>query len=211
MIISGGNIEFDFALDFILKQKADCLIAADRGIEFMDQSGLVPDWIVGDFDSGSRETLERFKKKGVRVRAFKPQKDSTDTEIAVQLALEVGSTEMILLGATGSRLDHVLGNIRNLSIPMRAGVPCFLVDAHNRIRMTEKPVILRKDEQYGKYVSILAHGGTVEDLTLKGFYYPLNRYTMTADDAIGISNEIVGEQAEIVFGKGCVLVIESKD
>jgi len=211
MIISGGNIEFDFALDFILKQKADCLIAADRGIEFMDRSGMVPDWIVGDFDSGSREALERFKKKGVPVRAFKPQKDSTDTEIAVQLALEAGSTEMILLGATGSRLDHVLGSIRNLSIPMRAGVPCFLVDAHNRIRMTEKPVILRKDEQYGKYVSVLAHGGTVEDLTLKGFFYPLNRYTMTADDAIGISNEIVEEQAEILFGKGCVLVIESKD
>lgn len=211
MIVTGGNIKTDFALDFMQKNKFDCLIGADHGIEFLKEAGLTPDWIVGDFDSGNLKTLEMFKEKGVPVRAFKPQKDSTDTEIAVQLALEVGSTQITILGATGTRIDHVLGNIRNLSIPLKKGVPCFLVDAHNRIRMTDKPLTLSKREQYGNYVSVLAHGGNVENLCLRGFFYPLEGYTMTGDDAIGISNEIVEEQAEIIFDRGRILVIESRD
>lgn len=211
MIVTGGNIEFDFALDFMKKNKFDCLIGADHGIEFLKKAGYVPDWIVGDFDSGDLKTLEQFQEKGVSVRKFRPEKDYTDTEIAVQLALEKGSTEITILGATGTRIDHVLGSIRNLSIPMRAGVPCFLIDSRNRIRMTEKPLKLAKKEQFGKYVSVLAHGKAVENLCLRGFFYPLEGYTMTADDALGISNEIVEDAAEITFDSGCILVVESRD
>lgn len=132
-------------------------------------------------------------------------------EIAILMALERGSTQITILGATGTRMDHMLGSIKNLSLALRAGVPCSIVDAHNRIRLADKPLTLERREQYGKYVSLLAFGEPVTNLTLRGFFYPLDGYTMTCDDAIGISNQITEDEAQISFDGGRLLVIESRD
>ncbi len=211
VIVNGGNIDYDFALAFLGKNPYEYLIAADKGMEFVKYAGIVPDMIVGDFDSAGEEMLEFFQKQGILVRRFRPRKDSTDMEIAMLTALEQGSTEITVLGATGTRLDHVLGSIRNLSLALAKGVPCCLVDAHNRIRMLDAPIRLEKAGQFGKYVSLLAHGGAVKGLTLKGFLYPLTGYTLEADAAIGISNEIIADVAEISFESGRLILIESVD
>lgn len=211
VIVNGGNINYDFALAFLEKHSYEYLIAADKGMEFIKYAGIRPDMIVGDFDSAGEEMLRFFEQQQIPVRRFRPQKDSTDMEIAMATALEVGSTEITVLGATGSRIDHVLGSIRNLSMALKKGVPCSLVDAHNRIRMLDRPIELKRQEQFGKYVSLLAHGGPVEHLTLEGFFYPLKDYKLEADAAIGISNEIVEETATISFAGGCLLLIESRD
>lgn len=211
VIVNGGNINYDFALAFLEKHSYEYLIAADKGMEFVKYAGIRPDMIVGDFDSAGEEMLRFFEQQQIPVRRFRPQKDSTDMEIAMATALEVGSTEITVLGATGSRIDHVLGSIRNLSMALKKGVPCSLVDAHNRIRMLDRPIELKRQEQFGKYVSLLAHGGPVEHLTLEGFFYPLKDYKLEADAAIGISNEIVEETATISFAGGCLLLIESRD
>lgn len=211
LIVGGGNVDFDFALAFMKTEKFDFIIAADRGMEFLKEAGFKPDLIVGDFDSGDREVLEEYRGRGVEIRAYLPQKDSTDMEIAVLTALEKGSGSIVVLGATGTRLDHVLGSVKNLSIALKAGVPCEIVDAHNRIRLIDGPFRLKKAEQYGKYVSLLAFGEDVTNLTLDGFFYPLDGYTMTCADAIGISNEITAQEAVISFDGGRLLVIESRD
>lgn len=211
VIVNGGNIDRDFALSFLKKHPYDYMIAADRGMEFLKAAGICPDEIVGDFDSAESEALSYFSEKDVSVRRFKPQKDSTDMEIAMITALERGSTSIVVLGATGTRIDHVLGSIRNLSIPLKAGVECCLMDAHNRIRMIQHPIEIKKEEQFGKYVSLLACGGPVEGLTLEGFFYPLDQYLLEADSALGISNEITGEVGKITLRSGRLLVIESRD
>ncbi len=211
LIISGGNIDVDFALAFMEKENYDYVIAADRGLEFLRRAGRTPDMAAGDFDSADAESLRYFEKRGVRIRRFLPQKDSTDTEIAVLAALEEKSTEITVLGATGSRADHILGNIKNLSLALKAGVPCSLLDAHNRIRLIDAPLTIKRREQFGEYVSLLAFGETVANLTLEGFFYPLQGYTMTCDDAVGISNRIVEEEGRISFSAGRLLVIESRD
>ena len=236
VIVTGGNIEYDFALDCLYQEGApceifkrennmedgkqhvlrrsnryDCVIAADKGLEFLDQAGICPDYIVGDFDSGQRQLAEKYRALGVTVREYNPVKDSTDTEIAMKLAIEMGSTDITVLGATGTRMDHVLGSIRNLSIAMKNGINACILDSHNRIRMMNRSFVIYQQEQYGKYVSLFAHKGPVTGLTLKGFFYPLTNYTMMADDAIGVSNEIVADKAEVDFEEGCLLVVESKD
>ncbi|EET60051.1 thiamine diphosphokinase [Marvinbryantia formatexigens DSM 14469] len=211
LIIGGGNIDSDFALAFMIENPHDFVIAADRGMEFLRKADRLPDWIVGDFDSAAPEALAWFESRGVPVRRFRPQKDSTDMEIAILMALERGSTQITILGATGTRMDHMLGSIKNLSLALRAGVPCSIVDAHNRIRLADKPLTLERREQYGKYVSLLAFGEPVTNLTLRGFFYPLDGYTMTCDDAIGISNQITEDEAQISFDGGRLLVIESRD
>lgn len=211
LIIGGGNIDYDFALAFMRENPHDFVIAADKGMEFLRRAKRLPDVIVGDFDSVSPEILAWFEKKGVPVRRFWPQKDSTDMEIAVLMALELKSTQITILGATGTRIDHMLGSIKNLSLALKAGVPCFLLDTNNRIRLADKPLTLKRTEQYGKYVSLLAFGENVTNLVLRGFFYPLDGYTMTCGDAIGISNQITDEEAYIGFDGGRLLVIESRD
>lgn len=211
VIVNGGNIDYDFALAFLKKNSYEYLIAADKGMEFVKNAGICPDMIVGDFDSVEEGLLPFFEQQGIPIRRFRPQKDSTDMEIAMLAAIECGSTDITVLGATGTRIDHVLGSIRNLSLALGRRVPCRLVDAHNRIRMLDESIELKKEEKFGKYVSLLAHGGAVEGLTLEGFFYPLKDYTLEADSAIGISNEIVGDVARISFESGRLILVESRD
>lgn len=69
----------------------------------------VLDYIVGDFDSLPGEILERYRQEGeIPIRTYNPVKDATDTKIALDKALEEGSTEIWILGATGTRIDHVV-------------------------------------------------------------------------------------------------------
>ena len=211
VIVNGGNIEYDFALSFFQKHAFDYVIAADHGAEFLYRAGICPDELVGDFDSADQRILPYYQERKVPIRRFRPEKDSTDMEIAMLTALERGSTSITVLGATGSRLDHVLGSIRNLSSPLSHGVACEILDSHNRIRMVDRNLTIRREEQFGKYVSLLAHAGPVEHLTLRGFYYPLTDYRLEPDCAMGISNEITEEEAEIRFERGKLLVIESRD
>lgn len=211
LIIGGGNIEDDFALAFLREQSFDYVIAADRGVEFLYRAGMTPHRIVGDFDSVRAEALDYFRERQVDIRAFRPQKDATDMEIAVKMALEEKSSDITVLGATGTRFDHMLGSLKNLSLALRRGVPCFLVDANNRIRLIDTPLTIDREKQFGSYVSLLAFGEPVTNLCLEGFFYPLWGYTMTCDDALGVSNQIVEEQARISFDGGRLIVVESRD
>lgn len=211
LIISGGKIDEDFAKEWIKAYQPDYTIAADSGMEFLRHAGLVPDMIIGDFDSVSAGTLAHFKvQEGIAVKQLNPMKDDTDTEAAIRQAIALGAEEITLLGATGSRIDHVLGNVALLGIGLKEQVVMRLVDSQNRIRMADKPFTLRKAEQFGRYVSLIPYAGDVEGVTLKGFLYPLEDYHMSSFSSLGISNEIVDEEAEVQLREGILLVIESR-
>ena len=212
VIISGGSLDPDFALAFLREEKPELLIGADRGICFLKEKGIHPTHIVGDFDSASGDALEYFKQKPqIPIRTFNPVKDFTDTAIAMELAMEEGADRIYILGGTGTRLDHVVANIKLLSHALERKKECILMDAHNRIRLIDQPLTIEKKKQYGKYVSLFAFGGQVKGLTLRGFFYPLTEYDMEAENPLGVSNEITAENGEISFSSGKLLVMESKD
>lgn len=212
LIVSGGSIEDEFAKEWITQYQPDFIIVADSGMEFMRRVGLKPDMIIGDFDSVKADTLDFFKEQsGIVFKELNPVKDDTDTEFAIRQAISLGAKEITILGATGTRLDHVLGNVALLGIGLQEQVAIQLVDAHNRIRMIDKSLYLTKAEQFGNFVSLLPYSGEVKHVTLKGFKYPLEAYTMGSFSSLGISNEIVEEKAEILFEEGILLVIESRD
>ncbi|SCG87127.1 Thiamine pyrophosphokinase [uncultured Clostridium sp.] len=212
VIISGGSLDPDFALAFLREEKPELLIGADRGICFLKEKGIHPTHIVGDFDSASGEALEYFKQfPEIPIRTFNPVKDFTDTAIAMELAMEEGADRIYILGGTGTRLDHVVANIKLLSHALERKKECILMDAHNRIRLIDQPLTIEKKKQYGKYVSLFAFGGQVKGLTLRGFFYPLTEYDMEAENPLGVSNEITAENGEISFLSGKLLVMESKD
>ena len=123
-----------------------------------------------------------------------------------------GAKEILIFGATGTRLDHVLANLGLLSMGKKQGVQIVLADQWNYITLVESGTVLKKEEQFGKYVSFFSVGGDVTGLSLKGFKYPLNRYHLTVEDSgLTVSNEITEETAEITYDSGQLLMIMSGD
>ena len=215
IIVSGGNIHKDFALDFLKKNKTEntCLIAADRGVEFFMGTDLEPDVAVGDFDSLSAEGATYMETlKHTEIRRLKPEKDDSDTQSAANYAIEQGTERIMILGATGNRIDHLMANFGLLMLGKIKQVQIVLVDAYNYMSLIESGMILKKEEQFGKYVSFFPIEGEVTGLTLKGFKYPLNSYTLKVEDSgLTVSNEISDPEAEVTFETGKLLMIMSRD
>lgn len=215
-IFAGGMIQEEFVKEYIGMNRADRIIAVDGGLLSVDRLGLHPTHIVGDFDTVERELLEYYRAdEKIQIRKFQPEKDLTDSQIAVELALELHSTKIVFFGATGSRLDHVLGNLHLLSMAEQKGVFCEILDANNRIFLLEagKEYPVAKRKQFGIYISLIPFTDSVEGITLTGFKYPLTDFTMTrfTNPTLGLSNEIVEEKGSIWFSKGVLICVESRD
>ena len=211
LIVCGGEIDGDFAERLIMSSGFEVIIAAARGMDFLYEHKITPDIIVGDFDSVKNEALSYFKEKGMSdIHVLNPEKDDTDSECALQIALDHGADHIIIIGATGTRIDHVLGNISLLGKAMSEGKMAELLDTHNRIRMINNELEIEKNKQYGKYVSIIPVCKN-NKITLEGFKYPLKDYTFEGFNTLGISNEIVDDIAKITVNEGQYIVIESKD
>ena len=194
VIVSGGSIQEEFALTLLREHLFQNLIVVDNGLAFLYRNRIRPTHIVGDFDTADPELVKWYRnQEDIEIRAFNPVKDATDTQIALELALELGSSSITILGAMGSRLDHTLGNVQTMALALSSGVDCQMLDVRNRIRLIRKPVVIRKEEQYGDYVSLLPLTTLVEGVCLKGFKYPLTDFTLTSTGSagLGVSNEIV--------------------
>lgn len=212
VIVSGGYIDDVFAVEWLQKNKYDCMIAADSGMNFLHRNNIVPDVIAGDFDSVSSESLDVFSKmKEVEMLRLNPVKDDTDTEFVIREAIRRGAKDITILGATGTRLDHVLANVYLLGIGLETGVQIQLVDAHNRVRMIKDFLEISKAEQFGSFVSVLPARGDAKGVTLEGMKYPLQDADVSSFSSLGVSNEIVEEKARISVKQGTLLVMESRD
>ena len=129
IIVVGGHINDIFAKEFIEKERPELCIAADSGMNFFYRNKLTPDWIIGDFDSASSEALDYFGgQPDISWIRLNPVKDDTDTESAIRKAIALGAEKITLLGATGTRIDHLLGNIELLGIGLQNHIPIQIVD-----------------------------------------------------------------------------------
>lgn len=212
LIIGGGEVDYNFAGTVIKKGGFDVIIAVDAGMEFLYVANILPDVIIGDFDSVHKEAFEYFKSQPqIEICSLHPEKDDTDTEHAIHYAIAHGASNITILGGTGKRLDHLLGNIALLGIGLEESVAMELLDGNNRIRMTDQSIKIPRERQFGKYLSLIPYSGSVKDVTLKGLKYSLDHEKLGGFNARGISNEIVEEEAVIEFSDGIMLVIESRD
>jgi thiamine pyrophosphokinase len=211
LVITGGQIGDDFLLELLKKESYQLIIAADHGLMAADRLNIGPDYIVGDFDSVSASLLEKYENKSTPIKTFPREKDKTDTQIALELALMKHPTAIDLVGATGSRFDHVLANIHLLLLPLQLGITASILDANNKIYLKDKSFTIDKNNQYGQFVSLLPFSERVSGLTLKGFKYPLDHIIYPAGSSLGISNEIELEKANVEFTEGILIVIEARD
>ena len=115
LILTGGKLSLAFAGSFLKKSKYEKVIAVDGGLEAAKELGIIPDVIVGDFDTVRPEILSYYRKmEHIIWEVHQPEKDDTDTELAIKRALAMNCSHITLLGATGGRLDHMVGNIHLL-------------------------------------------------------------------------------------------------
>lgn len=184
-------------------------ICVDGGARHFKELGIDPDMIIGDLDSADRDTVDYFRDRGVEVLRHPSKKDKTDTEIAVEYALESGASEILLLGSTGSRVDHMMGNINLLHRLKAQNILGKMVDAENEISIISGEYELEMDENY-KYISLIPYGGEVKAVTLRGFEYELTERDFSVSDTLGISNEIAGGRAHISIGSGEMMLIKSR-
>lgn len=212
VIVSGGLLEEEFAVDILKDEETEFIIGVDRGLLFLYEHNILPDYIVGDFDSTPEEVIAYYKEETkVPIREFNPVKDASDTEIALRLCLDLRRQNILILGATGTRLDHVWANVQTLKVALDAGADARIVDRHNQIRLLKEELVLKKEEAYGPYFSVFPLGSEVEDFNITGAKYPLSHHMLTPFDSLCVSNEIEGDEVIISFPYGTVVLMETRD
>ncbi len=212
VIVTGGDVEPASAAGFLRTYGADFAVAVDGGLLRAEELGLMPDCIVGDFDTVSGEVLGYYRERGVYFETQKPEKDYTDTELALLYALSQPEvSEIVILGGLGRRFDHTLANVQVLLHALRKGIPCRIIDRYNRISLLDRPLELKKSETWGRYISLIPFTEQVKGVTLTGFKYPLTEALLTQGNSLGVSNELLAERGRIDFQEGILLYIESRD
>lgn len=212
VIITGGTVRDEFVLSELANIENPYIIGADAGVRFLYRHKIIPDYIVGDFDSLETEIVEYYKNEtNVPIREFNPVKDASDTEIAFRMAVERNPEQIYLFGATGTRLDHVMANIQTLKIALDVGVSAFIMDETNKIRLIDGETHLKKEDAFGTYFSVFPLGGAVENFSIQGAKYPLTNHTLVPYDSLCVSNQIQDEEVKIRFPKGIVILMETRD
>ncbi len=216
VIILGGHRNTEFLKQRFKQYNKDvCYIAADAGLETIKELNIVPDIVVGDFDTVNKEILSKYKNGKTLIREFNPEKDFTDSEIALFTAIDNGADIIHIYGATGGRIDHLMGNIALLAMGYDKNISVTIFDEYNKVSMigsnTGKPLALSKDEYYNKYLSLISYDNFADIKNLEGVKYPLKNFRLIKDTTLGISNEITENEATIDIENGRLLVIWSRD
>ncbi len=204
VIISGGVPP---TYDLLSKELegSTYLICADSGANCVYNYNICPDFIIGDLDSIDQKTLDYFSERKVSILRYSPNKDFTDTEIAIDKAIELGAKEIVLLGCTGNRIDHTLGNMGMLLKCLKLGIWAIIKDNINTILMTRNNISLKGNK--GDTFSILPYSSDVYDLTITGAKYNLKNLNLEIGSALTVSNEFLNEKVDITFSEGILLII----
>lgn len=204
IIIAGGDFDISSVSAEKLKSEAELIICADRGLKYADEMGLVPDILIGDFDS----YIDEVHFDGEIIRTV-PEKDDTDTIMAVRLAISRGVRRIILYGALGGRFDHSIANIQTLLFASEQGCEMTIADSSDIISLQGEGTAEYPCKE-GYYFSVFALSESIFIKELSGVKYPLENYTMKQSFPIGVSNEITSEKAVLAIKEGTALIVRSK-
>jgi thiamine pyrophosphokinase len=161
---------------------------------------------VGDFDSVNAKQMALIEQHSAFIKRLSPEKKETDTEVAIEFALQQGYNYLVIVGGLGGRLDHSLANIFLLLRYQQEGL--ILEDAKNRIQVLPKGVYTLPRDDF-QYLSFFAFKDAV--FSVAEVKYPVSQKKLLLGDVYAISNEMIHNQAQLVITEGLVLVIQSSD
>lgn len=201
-IYTGGDIRPERITEH--PKTDDLRIAADSGYRNAVALGERVDLAVGDFDSFPESELP----SGVEKVQLKREKDATDTQVAVELAIERGATELVIIGGLSGRLDHTLSNLSVLEDVAARGVYAVMTDGSSRARFIRNSSSLIGRSHF-RYLAVIAADDKVHGVTVEGCRYPLKNATLRRRVQYAVSNEIEGNCALISVRRGGIYIIES--
>ena len=207
-IYTGGKVYDELVLE---KPTADDLIiSADAGALTAKRLGITPAIMVGDFDTLQNPEVPN----GTELIRLPAEKDETDTQFAVSLALHRGVREIVMIGGLEGRLDHTLAFLsilEDLWENKDGHIPAVITNGKNRVRFIRNSGVILPRSQY-RYFAIIAADERVRGVTVEGCKYPLNNQTLRrVNQGFTISNEIVGNCALVEIKKGGAWIIETMD
>ena len=151
------------------------------------------------------EILKEYEDmENCRIIRLCPEKDDTDTLLALKEAMRRGYDDIMIIGGLGGRIDHTLANISLTAFAAQHGAVCHLIEIfaiHNDSIMVKKG--------YWKWLSVFAAGSEVRGVSLRGLKYPLQEAVLTNTYPIGVSNEFVSSSAVVTAAQGTLLIVLS--
>ena len=189
-------------LDIEIKN-GDFLIAADGGYRYCKQNNLIPDVVIGDFDS-----LGHIP-DGDNIIKLNPVKDVTDMHAAAQVGIEKGFCEFAIYGATGGRIDHTLANVQLVASLSQKGYKTSLIDGKVIITaLTDGSIYF--DSSCSGYISVFSHTDKCEGVTISNMKYTLENGMLTNSFSLGVSNEFIGKDSRVTVEKGTAIIVFNK-
>jgi thiamine pyrophosphokinase len=195
IVADGAFPEHNIPLDYI--RKADIIVCCDGSAESLLNAGMIPDAIIGDMDSLSDDLAEKFSDR----MFIDENQDTNDLTKAVNWCRESGYDDIVIVGATGKREDHAIGNISllaeyseyvNVKIVTDTGI---FLSFHKSCKVESVP---------GQQVSIFSINPETE-ITSAGLRFPLIKRKLRNWWEATL-NEAIGDCFELEFAGGRVLV-----
>ena len=186
-------------------ESGDLVLAADGGANLCLAWGWPVDAVVGDMDSVDAAVRSQLEAQGTPFVVSPVDKDETDLELALRLALQRGATEMVIAGALGARIDHTLGNLALLALPALAAVAARIVDGDQTIWLVRDRLTV--PGRLGDTLSLIPFSGDACGVTVSGVRWPLHEAGLPLGPSLSISNRMVEQQAEISVRTGMLLAI----
>lgn len=207
IIIAGGQAHEQDGQRWI--EEGDFVIGADGGAARALAWGRIPDLVIGDMDSLPDEDRTALEAQGCRFVVHPRAKDETDLELALTYAAAEGAREIIVLGALGGRLDHLLANLLLLSRPEMAGISVRIVENRGEALLIRGGEVACLTGKPGDLVSLLPLGGDVQGVITTGLAWSLHGETLRFGLTRSVSNEMTASAARVEVDKGYLLVVHS--
>lgn len=199
LVFAGGDrLEPDLAQELPV---ADLVMAADSGYDAAVSLGFAVDVLVGDLDSITTQPIPGH----VVVERHPVDKDQTDLDLALELAMRDEPSRVVVVGGTGGRLDHELATASLICDERWSEVEMDWVSSRGRAHVIRRRRIVHGDP--GATVTLLAVGGAVTGLTTRGLKWELERATFEPGSTWGVSNVMKAPIADIAVGSGCLLLV----
>ncbi len=186
----------------------DFIVSADGGLRYIRALNLNPELIIGDLDSVSQEDLQFIKENNIEILKFPVDKNQTDLELALIELIGRGFNTIVVIGALGGRIDQTLANIGLIQLFADQDITIELDDGQDHVFLIQNQRRINGNE--GDIVSLIPICSLVTGITTDGLKYPLNNENLIPEKTRGISNEMVGNAAEIRIASGKLLCIHTR-
>jgi thiamine pyrophosphokinase len=185
----------------------DFILCADGGTRHALALGLTPNVVIGDLDSVIDEERRKIKEMGVEVIEFSRDKNETDLELAINYALTLNPSQILILAALGGRMDQTLANITLLS-------NSSLITRNLRITDGVEEIFFCRDQakiegRSGDIVSLIPWQGEVTGVFTENLRWHLHHETLHPDKTRGISNEMTADVATVSIQSGLLLIVHT--